>query len=513
LRIGSKLRSAACAILLACLVVIGTFIRLDGITKTGLWGDEFQALFLATGRGDAVMNIPRNVVVTHPPPVGFDAAPGISHIWTSLDSTTQPPLYFIILRLWVNAFGPSDFAIRALSTVFCMAAIPVLFDILRRISGPLPALLGATMMTFAPVQLDFSQQARPYTLVTFLCLIILWILVRMEQDGPSWPRLIALFLATLAAAMTHYFALGTIAGCAAWAAFRLKGINRRRILWTMSLGLAAFVLVWGPIFWSTRGIVNSWTRTEFKSIYHLRSLPFYLLDIPLRLTFGRVTQMFWPLVVALAVMVYLLPPLRRNRSLAWYCWLLGSIAGPLAVDLCTSANSMLVGMDKYVFLAAPGVYGILAATISGPLVAAAISLGVVIFGLARFQAGPDFAWASTWGIEDHRAQAHFLATYVQPHDLVILPASWVLNGDVNEASFDYFIIAHYAGPWKSPVLLLTAPIDGGLRRQLAQYDHIWVAGSSQAACAALLPGCKLIDVHAATFRDSVWTIPIPPRSH
>jgi hypothetical protein len=38
-------------IVLACLVCMGTFIRLDGITQTGLWGDEFQALFLATGGG------------------------------------------------------------------------------------------------------------------------------------------------------------------------------------------------------------------------------------------------------------------------------------------------------------------------------------------------------------------------------------------------------------------------------------------------------------------------------
>jgi 4-amino-4-deoxy-L-arabinose transferase-like glycosyltransferase len=493
-------------IVLGCLLTLGTFIRLDGITRTGLWGDEFQALFLATGRGDAVMNIPRNVIVDSPPPAGFERAPGIGHIWTSLDSTVQPPLYFIVLRLWVDAFGAGDFAIRAMSTLFCMLGVAALFNVIRWISGTWAGLLGAAMMAFAPVQLDFSQQARPYTLVTFLCLVMAGVLIRIEQKGPSPLRLILLFLATLTAAMTHYFALGTIAGCAAYGAIYMDGKRRRYALAVMLFGLLTFALAWGPILWSTRGIARPWMNSQFKSIYHLQSLWMYLLDLPQRLTLGTVPGMRWPSAIALAVLVYLVPPLKRGKAFIWYFWTLATIAAPLAVDLYTSANSMLVGMDKYVFLAAPAIYGILAAAMAGRIVATVVSLGVLIFGLARFQAGPNFAWASTWGLEDHRAQARFLAAHATPGDLVILPAAWSLNGDVNEASFDYFIIAHYAGPWKTPVLLLTAPIDDPTRAQLSRFHRVWVAGSSQQACARLLPGYRLIDVHGATFRDSVWAI-------
>lgn len=492
--------------LLASLLAIGAFFRLDGITQTGLWGDEFQALFLSTGRGNAVMNIPRNVIVDSPPPVGFQDAPGITHIWTGLDSTFHPPLYFIILRLWVDAFGDRDFSIRAMSTLFCLLDIILLFIIIRWISSPWPALLGAAMMTFAPVQIDFSQQARPYTLVTFLCLAIAAALIRIAQKGPSPLRLICLFLATLAAAMTHYFALGAIAGCAAYAAVSLKGEPRRYTLAAMTLAILTFALVWGPIFWSTRSITQPWMRTHFQSIYHLHPLAYYVLDIPQRLTVGNITGMRWPIMFALAILVYVLPPFKRGKPLFWYFWILGTIAMPLAVDLYTSADSMFVGMDKYIVLAAPAVYGILAAAMSGRLVAVLVSLGILIFGIARFQAGPNLTWGSTWGLEDHRAQARFLAAHADPHDLVILPAAWSVNGDLNESSFNYFIIAHYAGPWKTPVLLLTAPIDTRTRSQLSRFPHIWVAGSDQDSCAKLLPGYPLIDVHGATFRDSVWAI-------
>jgi hypothetical protein len=493
-------------ILLIILLAVGAFIRIDGITKTGLWGDEFHSLYLSTARGDAILNIPRNAVVDSPPPVGFESAPGISHIWTGLDSTTHPPLYFITLRLWVDAFGSTDFSIRVMSTLFCMLGVVLLFDIVRWISGAWAGLLAAAMMTFAPAQLDFSQQARPYTLVTFLCLIMVSLLIRIEQKGPSPAKLISLFLATLAAAMTHYFALGTIAGCAAYAAICLAGKPRRYALAAMSLALLTFALSWGPILWSTRAIAQPWMKTEFKTIFNLHPLAFYLLNLPQRLTFGNTAGIGWPIMIALAILVYLLPPLKRGKTWVWYFWILGSIAAPLAVDLCTSANSMLVGMDKYVLLAAPGIYAILAAAMCGRLVAAAISFGILIFGVARFQSGPDFAWASDWGIEDHRAQARFLAQHESPDNLLILPASLLLNGDINEASYNYFIITHYTGRWKTPLLLLTAPIDKTARSQLNRFHHVWVAGSSREACERLLPGYPLIDIHAATFRDSVWAI-------
>ena len=500
-----KLRWYHCALLII-LLGAGTLIRMDGITKTGLWGDEFQSLYLATGRGDAILNIPRNVVVNSPPPVGFVGAPGPARIWTGLDSTVHPPLYFIILRLWVDAFGDADFSIRCMSSLFCMLGVILLFIIIRSISGTWAGLLGATMMTFSPVQLDFSQQARPYTFAAFLCLIVLALVVRIEQKGPSPVRSILLFLATLAAAMTHYFALGPIAGCCVYAACRLEGKSRRRVFAAMSLGLLVFALAWGPIFWSTRGIIGPWTKTEFKSAFHLHPLAYYVLNLPQRLTFGSATDIGWPTMIVLAILVYLLPPLRRSNAMIWYFWTLGAIAAPLAVDLHTSASSMLVGMDKYVILAAPGIYGIVAAAMCGRLVATAVTFGVLIFGLARFQAGPDFAWASVWGVEDHRAQARFLAAHAGQDDLLILPACVLFNGDINDASYNYFIIAHYAGPWKTPLLLLTAPIAGNVQSQLARYRHIWVAGSSQEACQRMLPGHPLIDVHASAFRDSVWVI-------
>jgi hypothetical protein len=491
-------------VILGVLLAIGLVIRVDGLTQTGLWADESQALYLATGRGDAIMNLPRNVILRNPPVVGFEKAPGVGHIWTSLGSTVHPPFYFVALRIWVDLLGSGDRSIRLFSTSFGIASIGLFFMILRRLSGAWPALAGAAMMTFAPVQIDFSQQARPYTLVTFLCLCILAILMEIDRRGPSWLRLVLLFAAVFAAAMTHYFALGTIGGCAVSGIVLLRGKSRRYALTAIIVALLTFGMVWGPIFWSTRSIAYWWMFP--RSFTGLNSLWIYMLDLPQRLLVGNMNGMRWPATIAFAVIVYLLPLVRRGRCLIWYFWTLATIAAPLSIDLYTSTSSPLVGLNKYIFLAAPGIYGIVASGVSGRMVSGAVTFAAVVFGIARFQSGPDISWGSTWILEDHRNQARFLALHARPDDLVILPAGSIVNNDFSEASLEYFIIEHYAGPWKCPVMLVTAPVDKRTAKQFANFRRVWVAGGSLDVCGKLLPGISLMDVHAATFMDSVWAI-------
>jgi hypothetical protein len=490
--------------LLALILIVAGFLRFDGITRTGLWGDEFQGLFIAAGRGDVVTHLPLNVIIEFPPAVGFQNAPSIAHIWTGLDSTVHPPLYHIVLRLWVDVFGDSDLSIRAMSAVFGLVGIVLLFECVRLLTTPWQGLLAAAMMAFAPVQLDFCQQARPYTLVAALCLVLFLILIRIQTTGSSPLKLILLCLASLAIALTHYFAIGTVLAAMAWILFRFDRNDRWKSTSAIVVGLVLFAGLWGPSFWKTRGLAQSWTHSEFSTIFHLNSFLTYLLDIPQRLTFGPVPGNRWFVLIAMAVLVYLLPLIVRGKNLIWYFWLFGAIAGPVAVDCVTHANSMLIGMDKYVFLAAPAVYAILAAALVGRLVAAVVTLGIAVFGIARFQAGPGFSFGSTLGIEDHRAQARFLADHVQAGDLVILPASWNLGNGINESTFTYFVLAHYKGEWKNPVLLLTEPLREDQAARFGRFGHIWVAGSSQSECERLLAGHPPRDVHETTFSDSVW---------
>ena len=46
-----------------------------------------------------------------------------------------PPLYYVLLHLWMRLFGTSDGAVRALSGLFSVATLPVLYLAGRRVGG------------------------------------------------------------------------------------------------------------------------------------------------------------------------------------------------------------------------------------------------------------------------------------------------------------------------------------------------------------------------------------------
>ena len=182
------------------------------------------------GRGSVHDQLPPNVIRMDQPdltgPAG--AAPWWS-ICTHLGGVTHPPLYFVVLRWWIDLFGDGAAATRSLSAIFSLAAILVFFNVCRFLHGPRIALLGAILMALAVAQIDFAQDAHGYTLLILLGLCAIDLLLRIELQGVSVVRLAGLAICCTAAALTHYFAAGALPALVAYAAIRLpsRGTGKR----------------------------------------------------------------------------------------------------------------------------------------------------------------------------------------------------------------------------------------------------------------------------------------------
>ncbi len=216
-------RSVISLAVLAGLLGIGGFFRFDHIAKQSLWVDEYWALYLATGRGNLIFDMPLGRVIESPPAVGFAGAPPWWHIWTGLASTPHPPLYHLALRFWVDVFGDGDFPTRAMSAVFGLGCIILIFDLVRPIRGDFAALVAAGLMTFSAVQIDLGQQTRPYTMLVFIGLVLCKSVVLIEQKGLSRFRILLLGVSALCLALTHYFSLGAIGAVALYSLLRFPG--------------------------------------------------------------------------------------------------------------------------------------------------------------------------------------------------------------------------------------------------------------------------------------------------
>ncbi len=91
------------------------------------------------------------------------------------------PTYFLMLRL-ISQFGSGNALLRIPSALFGALSVGMVFVMARRISTRGAAVVAGLLMALSPLEVQYGQEARSYTLVTLLITIALWGLLRLAQN-------------------------------------------------------------------------------------------------------------------------------------------------------------------------------------------------------------------------------------------------------------------------------------------------------------------------------------------
>jgi 4-amino-4-deoxy-L-arabinose transferase-like glycosyltransferase len=99
----------------------------------------------------------------------------------------HPPAYFLGLHFWTIVLGNSAFALRMFSVLPSVATVAFAYSFARRVQGHLTGLTAATIVTLAPLQVYYAQEARSYALMPLLTLASSYCLLRVsaEQRRPG----------------------------------------------------------------------------------------------------------------------------------------------------------------------------------------------------------------------------------------------------------------------------------------------------------------------------------------
>ena len=200
----------------------------------------------------------------------------------------QPPLYYALLHFWIALAGDSEFALRFLSLVFGVLTVPLAYVTARRLFDVMSARLVALLVALAPLYVWYAQEARMYTLITFLLLLASYALWRALSEPARATRWWIVFtLANLAATYTHYFAFVVIAFQVLWvlvsgfrfSSFKLKNpkpLNLKlETLKPATLALVAIIvafLPWMPFVIARFGQDASYWRGALKLDEALRHI-------------------------------------------------------------------------------------------------------------------------------------------------------------------------------------------------------------------------------------------------
>ena len=205
---------------LAGLVVVAAVVRLEG-QGFPLWSDEGLSVGIAS----------------HP----------LAEIPTVLRRDGSPPLYYAVLHLWMRWWGSSAVAVRSLSLLVSLAAIPLAFwagaSLFGRRVGWMAAVLAATS-TYLTL---YSREARMYALVAVLALASAASFAHVFVLGRRrW--LPAFVVSSALLVLTHNWGLFLVLGAAvaAWWCAVVAGDQRRRRLVDAGIGFGAIALLYLP---------------------------------------------------------------------------------------------------------------------------------------------------------------------------------------------------------------------------------------------------------------------------
>lgn len=118
----------------------------------------------------------------------------------------HPPLYYVLLHGWMQLFGTSDTAVRALAGIFGVATIPMTWLVGRRVGGRTVAWAAAVIAAALPFGIRYSTESRMYSLVMLATLVAVWcadVAFRRPRPGP----LVGLAVATGVLLWSQYWAL------------------------------------------------------------------------------------------------------------------------------------------------------------------------------------------------------------------------------------------------------------------------------------------------------------------
>jgi len=153
-----------------------------GATEKWLPGDIAWMLFVL------LIGLTARLLHIQSQPFWLDEALTYQRIHLGLDgliadsfNNRHMPSYFLMLQLF-SQFDSGNAWLRIPSALFGAMSAGMVFVIARRVGGRCAAIVAGLLMALSPLQVQYGQEARSYTLVTLLITIALWGLVRLAQN-------------------------------------------------------------------------------------------------------------------------------------------------------------------------------------------------------------------------------------------------------------------------------------------------------------------------------------------
>lgn len=383
-------------LLVSCLIIVGALLRFYNLGYNSLWLDEAAThVFTQQSLGD---------------------------YWQLLSNLGEvhPPLFYMVEKV-ILPFGTSEFLYRLFPAIFGIATIPLFYLIGKKMAGGPVGIIMAAFIAFSPYHVQYSQDARMYTMLLFLTsLALILYLEAIRSNGKKYWILFG--VASALAVWTHFMAfilIGALVIYSAW--YLVKGkTSPKNFLFAIvviTVLLSPLLVIIKGLFFNRIGGAPAWGYTG--DLFIVKSVIILFCNNP-------VGFLFFALVLALGS-AWLFFELREKFYFIFFV---------LAISIGTGfILSYLMPIDpRYFIFLLPFLYAIMAAAAlpfmkkagKAPVTAIFIVLLICIWSPQLY------GYYNTPVNEDWRAASVFVKNNAKENDiLVIMP-------DYNQVPFNFY---------------------------------------------------------------------------
>ena len=178
----------------------------------------------------------------------FVSGQSFSGIVAELYNDTHPPLYYLLLSIWMKIFGTGELAVRALSGTFYLLSVTAIYLAGRAVYEHQTGLLAGFLYALSPLATGTAQSARMYSLLGFFSVLSLFLFVRyfIQKDERQFV-FCSLALVNALGALTHIWFFFLIAGEILAYLILCYPKSRSAAVKILLLSLAPFVVLWLPV--------------------------------------------------------------------------------------------------------------------------------------------------------------------------------------------------------------------------------------------------------------------------
>ncbi len=218
-------------ILLLLIILIGAFLRFYDIGAESLWLDEAASI------REAAMSI--KGMVAH---------------------SNQPPLYFLILNLWIKLFGTSETALRSMSAIFGIITLLLMYLVGSILFTRRIGLLVCFLSAISSYHIRYSQEARGYSLLLLLALLSYFFFIKIIKQDKKW-YYICYLLANILLGYVHIFGLLIISSQVLFFALFWNKYRVQRVKFLSTIGV--IILTFLPLVYLLSGNVKRIVKSGF----------------------------------------------------------------------------------------------------------------------------------------------------------------------------------------------------------------------------------------------------------